>query len=161
MKIFSLISIFCLTTSCATRKTTTIYSALAGVVLGGVVGKALSPNEESKKDNAVLGSLVGGGLMAWVGKKLYENQHPDLKMENSPIEKSLKDFKFSQIEEVSYSPSVKKSSSRRYLTSKGRKASKAPKQYFIEHEVSEKIIRTDGGKKIVYPSFKYLEYGVE
>lgn len=158
----SLLLILFLLCSCATRKSTSIYSSIAGVIAGGFIGKALSPNKESDQANAALGSLVGGVSAYYLGKKIYNNQHPDFKMKNSPLFKNEKvDIIKGDNSEIQYQPSIKTSTKKKYLKVKGEKADLAQKLYLIEHKAEKKVIFGKNGEKYVYPEFQFYEFGVE
>jgi hypothetical protein len=165
------ISIFILSillTSCATKKKTILYSALAGSALGMMAGKELSPNKESDGFNQALGAVTGAVVMGLAGNMMYEDRHPERKMDVSPIDdfhrKAPSEEEGIQLGDLGipqYIPEIKTSTEKLYYTQKGEHLKNAMRQYVIKHKTQEKSLILKNGKKYVFPQMTILEYGVE
>ena len=157
-----------LLTSCATRKKTILYSALAGSALGALAGKELSPNRESDGFNQALGALTGAVALGLAGNMMYDDRHPEREMDISPIDdfhpKKVNDEEGIQLGDLGipqYVPEIKTSTEKQYYAQKGEHLKNAMKQYVIKHKTQEKSLILKNGKKYVFPEMTILEYGVE
>lgn len=70
---FVLSFLFC---SCATKQRQVIAGGTTGLLMGGAVGKELSPNKESDPYNIVFGAITGGVVGAVLGAYFWDDSDP-------------------------------------------------------------------------------------
>ncbi len=165
-KIVPILSLYILT-SCSSLKKQVTYTSITGSLLGGVIGKELSPNKESDPFNTVIGAVAGAVLAGTLGYYLYEDGNPtkNLKpvdVKNMESVKTLDEYfgeeGFSEMSIENSNVQVKDLSSKEI--DKLRKLGVKPVvPYFKEYE-TEKRVMIKGDKKIIIPSHKIYEQGV-
>lgn len=89
-----ILMLFLILSSCSSYKRTMIYSSLSGCATGGLSGRALSPNKESKNANLLFGCAIGGAITAGVSHLLYED---------NPLNKTLPPMKLDKTDEINQS----------------------------------------------------------
>jgi hypothetical protein len=169
MKHLNILIIGTLLCSCATRKKTIIYSAIASSMVGALVGKAVSPNEDSNSVNIAGGMIVGAVVGGVYGDSVYKDRHPDVEMKEIPLNlkypsnprKNRSEINLSNIGIPAYMPEIDDSSKKSYVKVDKAHEGIVQRQYVVEHLVRERSIITPDGKKYIYPKMKILEIGVE
>jgi hypothetical protein len=169
MKLLNMLTIFLLISSCATRKKTVIYSALATSLAGAMIGKAVSPNESSNSVNMAGGMIVGAIVGGVYGDSVYKDRHPNIEMKELPLDlkypsnspEKYNELSLSNLGIPAYMPEIKESTERKYVQVDKEHQGIVQKQYVIEHVIDKRSIITPNGKKYIYPKMKILEVGVE
>jgi hypothetical protein len=165
---FSLVVYMLTATSCSTLNKSLIYSSISGAVLGGFVGKELSPNKESNNLNGVIGAGVGALASAGIGYALYKDAHPELELKQSPLKEDvplgpIEDQTFG-MDKIKLTPKIRPVSKKEYLKfSKSTPKDiqdQAKRQYFKKYKTEVYTFEQDG-KSYKVPSFEIIENGVE
>jgi len=155
-------------TSCSTLKKTLVYSASSGALVGGFVGRSVSPDKESDNFNTALGSLIGAGIVAGASYFLYKEARPDLKLEQTPLREEVKlqpiQDKTLSLGALRIAPPMEPISEKRMLELSKDTPKEvlrtAKKQYYRKHKTKEMIVEEDG-KTFKIPAFEVIENGVE
>lgn len=168
MKKISFLAILLLLNSCATKKRTLIYSALGGAVLGGFIGRELSPSNDADNLNTAIGGTAGGALGAGIGYLLYKDANPEMSLPKVPIkdEQSLDpliDNNFG-MDKIKITPKIIPLGERQYIpfdkSVPDELRSNAKKQYFKKYRTEAYSFEQDGQTYVV-PSFDVIVNGVE
>lgn len=167
-KIISLL-IIALFASCSTMKKSVIYPAIGGALLGGFIGKELSPNKESEALNTLMGASVGSAIMGASGYMFYKSANPDLDMKDSPIRNQY-DAPAPILEPDTGNtgfkilPSLKEKGSKNYISSPNEVPQEVQgalkPQYYQKYEAEPYTFEANG-KTFSVPSLEVIEVGVE
>ena len=176
MKIFNLflaLSLFC---SCSSLKKSKryggIFGTFAGAVIGGLVGKSLSPNEPSEKGNVALGAVVGSAIGYFSGRRLGKSyydedpenfQGPDIQLDKKTINNKgmirLEDIGAGappiSINQNETKKEVFKVSDAKELPEELKGVAK--KQFVIKHHVPRRKVKTKDNRYFVTEDFKMYE----
>jgi hypothetical protein len=161
-KLFIILSLLIITSSCSSLNKSLIYGGLAGSAIGIAGGHALSPDSESRIPNmAVWGSL---GLLAGAGLGyLFHMDDPENRELPSMILPSgerphSQDGKFNQA-------IIIPKDSKKYKIESGplpdHLKNKVKKPFVIEHEIPERIEELKNGKTITIEAHKAWEVSFE
>lgn len=153
--------------SCSTMKKSIIYPAIAGAVIGGIIGKELSPNKESNAFNAGLGGVAGATVGAGIGYMFYKEANPDLDLKDSPI----REQEIEPIRENGYVndkfvilPTLVPVGDKQYINLPTdipqEVQDTTKKQYYRKYQVQNYTFEKDG-KNYKVPDFEIIETGVE
>jgi len=168
LKSFSLIFIILLVSSCSTMNKTLIYSSIAGAVLGGFIGKELSPDRDSDAFNTVIGATTGAALTTAVGYYFYKDANPALDLKQSPLKEDIPmvpipDQSFGQ-DKLRIVPKIGPTGKKEYLKFSDNLPDEikltAKKQYFKKYKTEAYSFDQDG-RTYQIPSFEVIENGVE
>lgn len=165
-KFVIILSLYTLTSCSSLRKQVT-YSSISGALLGGVVGKELSPNKESDGFNTIIGAASGAVLAGVLGYFLYEDGNPTKGLEPEKVENNTNVlglsnfFTESELQETSIdSSNVESRPLGNAEADKLRSLGVRPViPYYKEYQTKKKVI-LKGDKKIIIPGYKVYEQGV-
>jgi hypothetical protein len=173
MKIVIVFLIIC--SSCSSMKKSKIYGTSAGVLvgglLGGFVGKELSPNSQSDQLNTLLGSGIGalsfGAGGYYIGKNMYSSNPENFKGDPIKIKKIKKDQQTYLINNDlglnKINIDTKKSIKKAYEVEIENKLpnhlkQKVLKQVVIEHLIPAQEIKLDDGRLIYFEGTTAIEH---
>ena len=158
MKRFLLIT--CLSTqlvSCSSIDKSMIYTGLAGVAVGAIAGRALSPDRESDNFNTVLGAGVGALSGALIGAHFFKAD-PDNREMKTMLVPDIKKGEMPKDLEIGIPLSEKLYTVMPDTTNlPDHLKDKIKKQVIVEKTMAERVIRGEGGKTIVIPQTTVIE----
>lgn len=141
---------------------------MSGALVGGFVGRELSPNPESDNFNTGLGAAIGAGLSATAAYFLFREARPELKLKNSPLKKEiplspLKDTTLS-LEGLGVSPPFAPITEKKRIDISNnvpKEIQKTAKRQWYRKHKTEEISYEKDGTVFNIPSFEIIETGIE
>lgn len=170
-----ILSLCILVGSCASKRTSQIYSGIAGAFIGGtigaVVGKEASPNRASSTLNGVMGGTIGvtaGGAIGTLAGGYFYGEDPenkDLKnmiREQKPIELpiAINDLGMTNLQINTGAKATGEMNLPQTEVPEGLKKY-IKKAKIIEHTVDEQSHHLDDNRTLIIPEFKVFEQTYE
>lgn len=155
--LFLLIAISSQLVSCSSLNKTMIYSGLAGAVIGGFAGRALSPDRESDNFNTLLGAGLGSASGAAIGTYFFMDDPDNRSMKTMLVPDTKKgeipkDLDIGiPLSEKLYTVMPDTSAIPEHLKDK------VKKQVIVEKTMAERVIKGEGTKTIVIPQSTVIE----
>lgn len=150
-----------------------IFGTLAGGVIGGLLGKSLSPNRASEDGNQIMGTVFGSSIGFWAGRKLGKTYYgedpenfkgPDINLKKNEIKDSGEMIRIDDIDVGTPQISInnKETTKEIYKVSEAKDLPKelrgiAKKQYVIEHKVPKRKVQTKDNRYYITEDFKMYE----